>query len=58
MSDMANLSWAKDAAIALALDRLNQKRVQETGAEASSVRQSEGALVPRPGGTEGLTGPP
>jgi hypothetical protein len=43
LSDMANLTWAKDGAVALALNLLNGRQAQETAAGAPPVRSNDGA---------------
>jgi hypothetical protein len=48
ISDMANLTWAKDGAAALALDRLNRKQAQETAVGAPPMRLNDWALVDPP----------
>jgi hypothetical protein len=55
LSEAANLTWAKDAAVTVALERLNRRPAQETAVEASSVRQNHGALGLAPRGTKALT---
>lgn len=38
LSDMANLTWAKEGAISLALGHLNKQRCRETAPGASPIR--------------------